>query len=42
MPEGAVVTLTWEGAENGYVTVAMDGVTGWAYAEYLGERSGAA
>ena len=39
MPEGAEVTLTREGAENGYVTVAYDGVTGWAYAELLGGDS---
>ena len=39
MPEGAVVTLTREGAENGYVTVEFDGVIGWAYAEFLGEPS---
>ena len=39
MPEGAVVTLTREGAENGYVTVDFDGVVGWAYAEFLGEPS---
>ena len=28
MPEGALLTLRREGAENGYVTVAYDGVTG--------------
>lgn len=39
MPEGTVVTLTREGAENGYVTVDFDGVLGWAYAELLGEPS---
>jgi uncharacterized protein YraI len=37
MPEGAVVTLTREGAENGYVTVDFDGLQGWAYADLLGE-----
>ncbi len=37
IPEGAVVTLTREGAENGYVTVDFDGVQGWAYADLLGE-----
>ena len=37
MPEGAVVTLTREGAENGYVTVDYDGLQGWAYADLLGE-----
>jgi len=39
MPEEAVVTLTWEGAENGYVTVEFDGVIGWTYADFLGEPS---
>jgi uncharacterized protein YraI len=42
MPEGAVVTLTREGAENGYVTVDFDGVIGWAYADFLAELSEAA
>jgi len=42
MPEGAVVALTREGAENGYVTVDFEGVIGWAYADFLGEPSGAA
>jgi uncharacterized protein YraI len=42
MPEGAVVTLTREGAENGYVTVDFEGVIGWAYADFLGEPSEAA
>lgn len=37
MPEGAVVTLTRAGAENGYVTVDYDGLQGWAYADLLGE-----
>jgi uncharacterized protein YraI len=37
MAEGAVVTLTQEGAENGYVTVEYDGLQGWAYADLLGE-----
>jgi uncharacterized protein YraI len=41
MPDGAVVTLTREGAESGYVTVDFDGVLGWAYAELLAEPSGA-
>jgi uncharacterized protein YgiM (DUF1202 family) len=40
MPEGAVVTLTREGAEGGYVTVDYDGVTGWAYADLLGGENG--
>jgi uncharacterized protein YgiM (DUF1202 family) len=35
MPQGAGVILTREGAENGYVTVDYDGVTGWAYADLL-------
>jgi uncharacterized protein YgiM (DUF1202 family) len=39
MPEGEEVTLTREGAENGYVTVDYGGVTGWAYAELLGGES---
>ena len=37
MPEGAVVTLTREGVDNGYVTVDYDGLQGWAYADLLGE-----
>lgn len=40
MPEGATVTLTREGAENGYVTVDYDGTPGWAYADLLGEPGG--
>jgi hypothetical protein len=36
IPLGEVVTLTWEGAENGYVTVDYGGVRGWAYADLLG------
>lgn len=36
MPEGATVTLTREGSENGYVTVDYDGTPGWAYADLLG------
>lgn len=35
MPEGATVTLTREGAENGYVTVDYGGARGWAYADLL-------
>ncbi len=35
MPEGATVTLTGEGAENGYVTVDYGGTRGWAYADLL-------
>ena len=37
IPHGGVVTLTREGAENGYVTVDYGGVRGWAYADLLGE-----
>jgi uncharacterized protein YgiM (DUF1202 family) len=37
MPEGAQVTLTREGAENGYVTVEYDGAIGWAFADLLAE-----
>jgi uncharacterized protein YraI len=37
MPEGAVVTLTREGVDNGFVTVDYDGLQGWAYADLLGE-----
>ncbi|MCC7023918.1 MAG: SH3 domain-containing protein [Thermomicrobiales bacterium] len=37
MPEGATVTLTGEGAQDGYVTVDYDGQPGWAYADLLGE-----
>lgn len=37
MPEGAQVTLTREGAENGYVTVDYGGTLGWALADLLGE-----
>jgi uncharacterized protein YraI len=40
MPLGEAVTLTWEGAENGYVTVDYGGVRGWAYADLLGETGG--
>src|SRR5215204_1139234 len=36
IPLGGVVTLTREGAENGYVTVDYGGVRGWAYADLLG------
>ena len=38
MPEGSIVTLTREGAENGYVTVDYGGLQGWAYADLLGEE----
>ena len=40
IPLGEVVTLTWEGAENGYVTVDYGGVRGWAYADFLAEPVG--
>ena len=36
IPLGEVVTLTQEGAENGFVTVDYGGVRGWAYADLLG------
>jgi uncharacterized protein YraI len=35
IPEGGRLTLTREGAENGYVTVDYDGVTGWVYADLI-------
>jgi uncharacterized protein YgiM (DUF1202 family) len=35
IPEGARLTLTREGAENGYVTVNYDGTTGWVYADLI-------
>ena len=35
LPEGARVTLTREGAENGYITVDYDGATGWVYADLI-------
>ena len=37
IPAGATVTLTGEGAENGFVTVEYQGTVGWAAAEFLGE-----
>ena len=40
IPHGGAVTLTREGAENGYVTVDYGGVTGWAYADLLGKTVG--
>lgn len=40
IPQGGEVTLTREGAENGYVTVDYDGVRGWAYADLLAETDG--
>ncbi len=39
MPEGAVVYLTQEGYENGYITVDYGGLQGWAYADLLTEPS---
>lgn len=39
MPAGAPVTLTREGAENGYVTVSYGGTIGWAFADLLGEAA---
>src|SRR4051812_31610332 len=35
IPEGGRLTLTQEGAENGYVTVDYDGTTGWVYADLI-------
>ena len=35
IPEGARLTLTREGTENGYVTADYDGVTGWVYADLI-------
>jgi uncharacterized protein YraI len=35
IPEGGRLTLTRQGAENGYVTVDYDGVTGWVYADLI-------
>jgi uncharacterized protein YgiM (DUF1202 family) len=35
IPEGARLTLTREGAENGYVTASYDGTTGWVYADLI-------
>jgi uncharacterized protein YraI len=39
MPEGALVSLTGEGVENGYITVDYDGEPGWAFADLLSEVS---
>ena len=33
--EGARLTLTREGAADGYVTVDYDGETGWVYADLI-------
>src|SRR5215207_3870059 len=38
IPEGALLTLTREGAENGYVTVDYDGATGWVYADLVARQ----
>ena len=35
LPEGARITLTREGAEDGYVTVDYDGERGWVYADLI-------
>jgi uncharacterized protein YraI len=39
IPEGNVVTLTWQGSENGFVTVDYGGIPGWAYADLLAETT---
>jgi uncharacterized protein YraI len=38
IPEGGRLTLTREGAENGYVTAEYDGVTGWVYADLIARQ----
>jgi uncharacterized protein YgiM (DUF1202 family) len=38
IPEGGLLTLTREGAENGYVTVDYDGATGWVYADLIAKQ----
>jgi len=38
IPEGALLTLTREGAENGYVTADYDGMTGWVYADLIARQ----
>jgi uncharacterized protein YgiM (DUF1202 family) len=35
IPEGGSLTLTREGAADGYVTVDYDGETGWVYADLI-------
>jgi uncharacterized protein YgiM (DUF1202 family) len=35
IPEGGSLTLTREGAADGYVTVDYDGATGWVYADLI-------
>lgn len=37
IPAGETVTLTREGAANGYVTVDWGGADGWVYADLIGE-----
>jgi uncharacterized protein YraI len=39
IPEGARLTLTREGAEDGYVTADYDGVTGWVYADLIAREN---
>ncbi len=36
MPEGSLVTLTYEGYQDGYIMVDYGGALGWAYADLLG------
>jgi uncharacterized protein YgiM (DUF1202 family) len=38
IPEGALLTLTREGAENGYVTADYNGATGWVYADLIARQ----
>jgi uncharacterized protein YgiM (DUF1202 family) len=38
MPQGATLTLTREGAENGYVTADYGGTLGWVYADLIAEE----
>jgi uncharacterized protein YgiM (DUF1202 family) len=37
IPQGGMMTLTREGAEDGYVTVDYGGARGWVYADLIGE-----
>jgi uncharacterized protein YgiM (DUF1202 family) len=39
MPQGATMTLTREGAANGYVTVDFDGTVGWVFADLIARPS---
>lgn len=41
MPQGALVQLTREGYQNGYITVDYGGLQGWAYADLLEAPSAA-